>query len=51
MILFDTETTGLVQAYATPLADQPHIIEFAALKLSDKKPYKEVTIYLLRPFK
>lgn len=42
MILFDTETTGLVKSYAVPLRDQPHMVEFAAIKLTDKKPYKEV---------
>lgn len=35
MILFDTETTGLVKKGNTPILDQPHIIEFAAIKLSD----------------
>lgn len=36
MIIFDTETTGLVGADALPLAKQPKIIEFAAVKLDDK---------------
>lgn len=35
MIIFDTETTGLVQASATPLEKQPRIIDFAAIKLDD----------------
>lgn len=35
MIVFDTETTGLVKPEAVPLADQPKIIEFAAVKLND----------------
>lgn len=33
MIIFDTETTGLVEPEAVPLAKQPRIIEFAAIKL------------------
>ena len=42
MILFDTETTGLVKPYASPLKDQPRMIEYAFLKLDDKKPAKEI---------
>ncbi len=42
MIIFDTETTGLVEPYASPLAKQPHIIEFAAIKLQDEPPYGEL---------
>lgn len=34
MIVFDTETTGLPQQ-GKPLAEQPEIIEFCAVKLSD----------------
>ena len=36
MIILDTETTGLLNALATPLERQPRIIEFAAIKLDDK---------------
>jgi DNA polymerase III epsilon subunit-like protein len=36
MIVFDTETTGLPKPISVPLADQPQIIEFAAIKLNDK---------------
>lgn len=36
MIVFDTETTGLPKPISVPLADQPQIIEFAAIKLDDK---------------
>ena len=36
MIVFDTETTGLIQPEAMPLNKQPQIIEFAAIKLCDK---------------
>lgn len=35
MILFDTETTGLVGPATLPLNKQPEIIEFAAIKLHD----------------
>ncbi len=36
MIVFDTETTGLVKPLAYPIDQQPHIIEFAAIKLNDE---------------
>lgn len=36
MIVFDTETTGLPKADASPLANQPQIIEFAGIKLNNK---------------
>lgn len=36
MIIFDTETTGLPLPLSAPLSSQPHIIEFAALKVDDK---------------
>src|SRR3990172_7857808 len=35
MIVFDTETTGLPGKGNTPIDQQPHIIEFAAIKLTD----------------
>lgn len=35
MIFFDTETTGLITNEALPLAQQPRIIEFGALKVND----------------
>lgn len=35
MIVFDTETTGLPQKGNAPLESQPHIIEFAGIKLKD----------------
>lgn len=44
MIIFDTETTGLVEPYASPLAKQPYIIEFAAIKLEDTPPYNRLAI-------
>jgi DNA polymerase III epsilon subunit-like protein len=36
MIIFDTETTGLLKASVVDLDKQPKIIEFAAIKLDDK---------------
>lgn len=36
MIVFDTETTGLTMKGNAPLTSQPHIIEFAAIKLNDE---------------
>lgn len=36
MIVFDTETTDLTQPEAAPIEQQPHIIEFAGIKLDDK---------------
>lgn len=35
MIIFDTETTALIQNSLLPLKSQPRIIEFFALKLDD----------------
>ena len=43
MIIFDVETTGLPKPDAAPLKDQPQIIEFAAIKLSDEEPYEELS--------
>ena len=36
MIIFDTETTGLVKAIASDIKHQPRVIEFAAIKLCDE---------------
>lgn len=36
MIIFDTETTGLLKSSIVDLEQQPKIIEFAAIKLDDK---------------
>lgn len=36
MLLFDTETTGLIDNSAIPLKSQPQIIELYALKLQDE---------------
>lgn len=42
-IVFDTETTGLVSPEPTNLSKQPHIIEFAAIKLDeDLKPIDQI---------
>ncbi len=35
MIVCDTETTGLIEPMSLPLDRQPHIVEFAAIKLDD----------------
>lgn len=35
MIIFDTETTGLVKAIETDIAKQPRIIEYFGLKVDD----------------
>jgi len=35
IIIFDTETTGLDKPLTTPLPQQPFIIEFAAVKVTD----------------
>src|SRR5579862_397036 len=36
MIIFDTETTNLTAPEAAPIDQQPHIVEFAGIKLDDK---------------
>ena len=35
MIVFDTETTGLINNPASPLSEQPEVIEIAAIKRND----------------
>lgn len=49
MIILDTETTDLLKPEVADLAQQPHMIEIALLKLNDK--WKEVDRYeaLLKP--
>lgn len=50
MIVFDTETTGLVKKGNVPLHEQPHIIEFAAIKLNDETlEEKERIQFLCKP--
>lgn len=50
MIIFDTETTGLINNPSSPLHQQPEIIEIAAIKLDDES-LEEVSRYqtLIRP--
>lgn len=36
MIIFDTETTGLLEPIANNLKNQPHITEFYGVKIDDK---------------
>jgi DNA polymerase III epsilon subunit-like protein len=44
MIVVDTETTGLIKSTLIPLPQQPHIIEFAAVKLDEAlEPYDTLT--------
>lgn len=42
MIIFDTETTGLIAPDVTKLSKQPEIIEFAAIKVNDFD-FKEIS--------
>jgi DNA polymerase III epsilon subunit-like protein len=50
MIIMDTETTGLLKPTVVPLDKQPHIIEFAAIKLDDKNLYESNRItFLVNP--
>lgn len=50
MIIFDTETTGLPKPTVVPLDQQPHIIEFAAVKLSDQTLHEvDRTTFLVNP--
>lgn len=48
-IIFDTETTGLPNAEAAPLSSQPHIIEFAAIKVDDELNEIERLEFLCNP--
>jgi DNA polymerase III epsilon subunit-like protein len=44
VIVLDTETTGLIKSKSLPLLQQPHIIEFAAVKLDSRlEPVAELT--------
>lgn len=47
MIVFDTETTGLVNLEAADLSAQPHIIEFAGIKLDDQTLEEQERLSLL----
>jgi DNA polymerase III epsilon subunit-like protein len=51
VIVFDTETTGLIQHPSTPLAQQPEIIEFCGVKLNDDTlaPVGEPLLFLCKP--
>lgn len=50
MIVFDTETTGLIQHLSTPLDRQPEIIELCAIKLDDRTLEEQGMInFLIRP--
>lgn len=44
MIVIDNETTGLIKSKSLPITQQPHIIEFAAVKLDARlEPFAELT--------
>lgn len=47
MIIFDTETTGLIKNSAIPLKQQPQIVELFCLKLNDQT-YEEEGAWLSR---
>lgn len=50
MIVFDTETTGLIKSRSLPLDQQPEIIEVALVKLDDITLEETfVLTYLLKP--
>jgi DNA polymerase-3 subunit epsilon len=50
MIVFDTETTGLIQHPSTPLERQPEVIELCAVKLDDESLVEVGRIdFLIKP--
>lgn len=50
MIMMDTETTGLLAPEAAPLEQQPHMVEFAAIKVHPKTLAEQGRLtFLLRP--
>jgi DNA polymerase-3 subunit epsilon len=50
MLIYDTETTGLPKHPSAPLASQPEIIEFAALRLDDETLEEKAALsFLLKP--
>jgi DNA polymerase III epsilon subunit-like protein len=49
VIVFDTETTGLIQHSSAPLDTQPEIIEFAAIKLDPFLDEVDRLTFLCKP--
>lgn len=49
MLVFDSETTGLIKNKLLPLPQQPHIIEFAAVKLSDALEVSDKLTFMCNP--
>lgn len=49
IIVWDTETTGLVQPSAIPIEKQPQMIEFAGIKLSDELKEIDRLEFLVNP--
>lgn len=49
MIVFDTETTGLIKSSMLPLPQQPHIIEFGAVKLDERLEPRDSLTFLVNP--
>ncbi len=49
MIIFDTETTGLVLTDVTSLSKQPRIIEFAAVKVDSKLKVVDEIDFMCNP--
>jgi DNA polymerase III alpha subunit (gram-positive type) len=51
VIVFDTETTGLIQHPSTPLERQPEIIEFCGVRLNDAtmEVVGEPLLFLCKP--
>lgn len=42
-LLFDTETTGLIDNSGRPIHKQPHVIEFFGMILDDEKEFEEIS--------
>lgn len=49
MIVFDTETTGLIKNASLPLDQQPEIVEIAAVKLDKDLAETAVLEFLIKP--
>lgn len=49
MIVWDTETTGLIAPEAAPIEQQPRMLEFAAIKLNSKLEERGRLQFLINP--
>ena len=49
MLIFDTETTGLIENMTTRFDKQPEVVEFAAIRINEKGKILEELDQLIKP--